>query len=385
MAAGYSESVKFGRGRGMGMGGRFETLSRVGTGDFNVSTPDRKRQRRSTGGGSAYISPEQSEAMQLCLDRFKEMDSESKLDTIFECLQNIKCTNDNRMTHIENSVNTLRGQTRVTHDKVKTLQYKSVDMETRSRRCNLLFRGIVEPVGENNLQALQALQDLLADKLDLDPESICIQRVHRVGRPPLRRFSGPVKHRPLIAAFRDFQDVELIISNANKLKGTGYGIHRDLPKEILDARKPLWTKFKEEKTVDPQAKLTIAYPAKLIKNGRVIADALPEWHSIMKKSRFEEPTSNLPVFPERDSYHDSNQMHPGPISNGRPEVMDFSDKSDTEEVSDPENEPIPSNSGTIIDVNEYPSLRVSNHPHGPTNPTDTVTERSDSVGSTNVT
>lgn len=74
-------------------------------------------------------------------------------------------------------------------------------------------------------------------------------------------------------------------------------------------------------------------------------------------------------------------MHPGPISNGRPEVMDFSDKSDTEEVSDPENEPIPSNSGTITDVNENPSLPVSN----PTNPTDTVTERSDSVGSTNVT
>ena len=85
-----------------------------------------------------------------------------------------------------------------------------------------------------------------------------------------------------------------------------------------------------------------------------------------------------------DSYHDSNQMHPGPISNGRPEVMDFSDKSDTEKVSDPENEPIPSNSGTIIDVNENPTLPVSNHPHGPTTPTDTVTERSDSVGSTNM-
>lgn len=50
MATCYSESVKFSHGRGMGMGGRFETLSRVGTGDSYVSTPDRKRQRRSTGG-----------------------------------------------------------------------------------------------------------------------------------------------------------------------------------------------------------------------------------------------------------------------------------------------------------------------------------------------
>lgn len=93
----------------------------------------------------------------------------------------------------------------------------------------------MKPVGENNLQALQAVQDLLANKLDLDPESICIQRVHRVGRPPLRRFGGPVKHRPLIAAFKGFQDVELIILNANKLAGTGYSVHRDFPKIFLDA------------------------------------------------------------------------------------------------------------------------------------------------------
>ena len=384
MAAGYSESVKFGRGSGMRTGGRFETLSRVGTGDFNVSTPDRKRQRRSTGGGSADISPEQSEAMKLCLNNFKEMDSESKLDTIFECLQNIKCTNDNRITHIENSVNTLRGQARDTHDKVKTLQYKSVDMEARSRRCNLLFRGIVEPVGENNLQALQALQDLLADKLDLDPDSICIQRVHRVGRPPSRRFGGQVRDRPLIAAFRDFQDVEMIILNANKLKGTGYGVNRDLPKEILDARKPLWTKYKEEKTADPLAKLTIAYPAKLIKNGRVIADALPEWHSIMKKSRFEEPSLSLPIFPE----HESNQTQPGPDSNEHPEVMDYNDRSKTEDASDSETEPHPNTPGMHqnFDMGDTNSVKSpgSSHAHGQLNRSES--ERSDGLqGSTNVT
>ena len=78
-------------------------------------------------------------------------------------------------------------------------------------------------------------------------------------------------------------------------------------------------------------------------------------------------------------------MHSSPISNGRPEVMDFNDKSDTEEVSDPENEPIPSNRGTTIDVNENPSLPVSNHSHGPTNPKETDTDRSDFLGSTNVT
>ena len=161
----------------------------------------------------------------------------------------------------------------------------------------------MEQVDENNLQAFQALQDTLADKLNLDPESICIQHIHRVGRIPMSRFSGPIKHRDLIAAFRDFQDVKLIISNAHKLQDSGIGVNRNLPKEILDldTRKPLWTKYKEEKASDPNAKLTIAYPVKLIKDGRVIADTLPEQQTIVRKSRFNEPSLNMPVFPEPDS------------------------------------------------------------------------------------
>ena len=78
----------------------------------------------------------------------------------------------------------------------------------------------------------------------------------------------------------------MIIDSAKKLKGLGFGINRDIPKELVEARKPLWARLKSEKAKDPNAKLVIAYPAKLIMNKTVIQDSIPDWHAIMNQSRF---------------------------------------------------------------------------------------------------
>ena len=95
------------------------------------------------------------------------------------------------------------------------------------------------------------------------------------------------KHRPIIAAFRDFPDVELILANAKKLKGTTYGINRDYPKEIADARRDLYRQLKEIKRADSEVEVSLQYPAKLIVNGKLHTDKFPKWREIMKKSRFE--------------------------------------------------------------------------------------------------
>ena len=47
--------------------------------------------------------------------------------------------------------------------------------------------------------------------------------------------------RPVIAAFRDYQDTEDIMSNARKLKGAKLRVNRDNPVEIVDARKALFS------------------------------------------------------------------------------------------------------------------------------------------------
>ena len=109
------------------------------------------------------------------------------------------------------------------------LEYKSVDLEARSRRKNLLFSGFTEERDEN---CVIQISNFLRESLGIQSE-VCIDRADRLGR-----FKRD-QHRQIIIAFRDFSDVQLILSKAYKLKGSKYSINRDYPQEIVNARKSL--------------------------------------------------------------------------------------------------------------------------------------------------
>ncbi|MCG8044773.1 MAG: hypothetical protein N0E48_03665, partial [Candidatus Thiodiazotropha endolucinida] len=86
-------------------------------------------------------------------------------------------------------------------------------------------------------------------------------------------------------AFKDYTLTETILNQAKCLQGKGFRVEKDFPVEIAEARKRLWPKLKSERANNPRSKLTIVYPAKLIKNGRVIADEFPDWHKVLRTSR----------------------------------------------------------------------------------------------------
>ena len=78
----------------------------------------------------------------------------------------------------------------------------------------------------------------LENELDLDISSISIERAHRLGTVGRAKDDGRVtQNRPIIVRFRDYPDTVDILKSANKLKGTTFGIDRDYPREIADARK----------------------------------------------------------------------------------------------------------------------------------------------------
>ena len=81
-----------------------------------------------------------------------------------------------------------------------------------------------------------------------------------------------MQRRPLIANFRDYCDTETIMSKAFLLKGTPFSVDYDLPKEINEARKALWSELKCFKSRHPGAKVQIVYPAKLLVDGKVVLD-----------------------------------------------------------------------------------------------------------------
>ena len=81
-----------------------------------------------------------------------------------------------------------------------------------------------------------------------------------------------------------------MLSNANKLQGTPFGINRDYPREIINARKTLLKEKKDLKAKYPNANISIHYPAKLMCDKRVVKDMFPNWFSVMKGDRLD---SNL--------------------------------------------------------------------------------------------
>lgn len=75
------------------------------------------------------------------------------------------------------------------------------------------------------------------------------------------------------------------MGNARCLKGTSFGISRDYPKEIADARPELWPDFKASRDRHGSRNVQIRFPAALVVNGDVVRDMFPGWHSILRGSR----------------------------------------------------------------------------------------------------
>ena len=145
--------------------------------------------------------------------------------------------------------------------KVYELTQKSIDQEARSRRNNLMFYGVPETDDDN---ASAELQKFLIEKCGIaNGKDLLIQRVHRL---PTRKLPG--KTRPIIASFVDFRQRELVRNAKKNLTGR-QSISEDLPKPIRDARRLLSAEFNELQK-NKSNRLGVAYPCKLICNGKVI-------------------------------------------------------------------------------------------------------------------
>ncbi|MEW8548195.1 MAG: hypothetical protein AB2693_32225 [Candidatus Thiodiazotropha sp.] len=248
----------------------------------NDFTLVRKRQRRNTSGRS-NIAP--LAAFPNRVPDFDKLSVDEKLSTIFSTLT----CNQDKVMQLERKMNTIIKMTQRMEcietvvnsydDRLKLLEYKSIDNEARARRNNLLFKGIPESRDEN---CKRIICNFLEEKLGCD-ELPCIERAHRLGarRDPRR---AP---RPIIVAFSFYRDTENIMSSASALRDSPFGISRDYPVEINRARQTLWPQFKAARANNPRGQTSIGYPAKLIVNGRVTCDMFPDWGPILKGSRLD--------------------------------------------------------------------------------------------------
>ena len=185
-------------------------------------------------------------------------------------------------------------------DRVTRTELRALDIEARSRRNNLLFYNIPENDNESGDDCVAVLLNFLNQNLKLrddEIDKIAMQRVHRLGFK--RRGVAPDgrawRPRPIIVAFRDFSDKELILVNAKRLKGSAFSIQQDFPPEIKAARGELWEDFRKAKSENKVAR--IVYPAKLVIDGIVEKDMFPEWNKWATGKYVRGTHSRNPQFP----------------------------------------------------------------------------------------
>ena len=67
--------------------------------------------------------------------------------------------------------------------KLRMLSYRSLDIESRSRRNNIVFWGITERLPYDCNQLIQNFMrdELFTDNPDFDPKEMCIERAHSLG------------------------------------------------------------------------------------------------------------------------------------------------------------------------------------------------------------
>ena len=69
------------------------------------------------------------------------------------------------------------------------------------------------------------------------------------------------------------------------LKRTAFGIDRDYPREINEARKQLYKRDEAKRAREEKNKMQIKYPARLFIEGKCILDELPDWLTILGRNR----------------------------------------------------------------------------------------------------
>lgn len=253
----------------------FSSQIQAGQTEWSQVLSSKKRKLRSSNDSNSEL------LSGMDLSHFKSQSVNEKLDILFvksntqtQAVSSIESKLDHclqlhdKVVHLEQNINSHESR-------LLLLEYKSIDLEARSRRKNLLFSGFPEARDEN---CAEKLSNFFLQHLQIN-NPVVIDRAHRL---------GAFKHgynRPIIAAFRDFSDTQLVLGNANKLRNTSYSINRDFPQEITNARKRMWQEFKSLRQQNPHSRVNLVYPAKIVMNGQVIRNAFPRWDAVMQGNR----------------------------------------------------------------------------------------------------
>lgn len=128
----------------------------------------------------------------------------------------------------------------------KVVASKLVDLEGRSRRNNLIFKGLK---WSNDTKDFRAVVDKFCREVFGSDGTLWINRAHPLGK------GG----NAVIAHFPNDVDIDYIMSRVRRLRGTGYVVHRDYPEEVRKKRACLMSVRAEVERVAGRRKTTMFF------------------------------------------------------------------------------------------------------------------------------
>ena len=148
-----------------------------------------------------------------------------------------------------------------------TIKTQTNNMETYSRRDNLIFHGIVEPTNESKVSCAKSVRKFMVDKLQLSENAAAgveFVRCHRINES--KRASTC---KPIIVRFKNYNERELIWSKKSLLTDRNCNVSENFPREIAYRRRKLFPMFsKARKTPGINKKSTSLKAVILIINGK---------------------------------------------------------------------------------------------------------------------
>ena len=148
-----------------------------------------------------------------------------------------------------------------------TIKTQTNNMETYSRRDNLIFHGIVEPTNESSVSCTKSVRKFMVDKLQLSENAaagVQFVRCHRINES--KRASTC---KPIIVRFKNYNDRELIWSKKTLITDRNCNVSEDFPREIAYRRRKLFPVFSKARKTPGINKKSISLKADiLIINGK---------------------------------------------------------------------------------------------------------------------
>ena len=149
-----------------------------------------------------------------------------KLDLITE-VKNIALQNQTNIVTLTEKNDSLQKE-------VAAMKHKVLQLETQSKKENLIFTGIAESKSKETWKDCETkIIDILTKNLEITND-IKFEKVYRMGP------YTPGRMRPIIAKFSFYKDRENVWAKRTKLKGSKIWISEDYPTEIAEARRQLY-------------------------------------------------------------------------------------------------------------------------------------------------